>query len=211
MDNTDKFLNWTLKLQNIAQNGLEYGNDCFDIERYAQIRLIATEMMAAKTGLPLKQVKEIFSSEDGYQTSKLATRAAIFKNKQILLVKETTDNCWSLPGGWCEPNLSVKDNCIKEAKEEAGCDIAIDYLIAMNDSQTTIHDKQRIKRLVNVCNVIFLCRELSSNFTPNIETSESAYFNLNNLPPLSQNKTNEDEIKMCFNAAQAGSSWQVRF
>lgn len=59
-----------------------------------------------------------------------------------------------------------------------------------------------------MCNVIFLCHELSSNFTPNIETSESAYFNLNNLP---QNKTNEDEIKMCFNAAQAGSRWQVRF
>ncbi|WP_259337215.1 hypothetical protein [Lactobacillus bombicola] len=47
------------------------------------------------------------------------------------MVKETTDNCWSLPGGLYEPNLSVKDNCIKEAKEEAECAIAIDYLIAI--------------------------------------------------------------------------------
>jgi ADP-ribose pyrophosphatase YjhB (NUDIX family) len=30
------------------------------------------------------------------------------------------DGCWSLPGGWAEVDLSIKENIIKEAKEEAG-------------------------------------------------------------------------------------------
>lgn len=210
MKKKDQFSNWAIELQSLAQNGLEYGHDRFDLERYARIREIATEMMAAKTGLPLKQVKDLFSSEDGYQTPKLATRAAIFKNDQLLLVHETTDNQWSMPGGWCEPNLSVAQNCIKEAKEESGRDIAIEQVIALRNSQTNIHGQERAERAINVCNVVFLCRELSGNFVKNTETTECGYFSLTNLPPLSLKRNTPEEIKMCF-AAHKAANWQVLF
>ena len=42
---------------------------------------------------------ELFCGETGYQTPKLDTRAAIFKDNKILLVHEK-NGTWSLPGGW---------------------------------------------------------------------------------------------------------------
>lgn len=210
MKKRDQFTDWAVELQSLAQDGLEFGHDRFDIERYTRIREIATDMMAAKTGLPVKQVKDLFSSEDGYQTPKLATRAAIFKNDQLLMVRETIDQNWSMPGGWCEPNISVAQNCIKEAKEESGRDVAIDRVIAIRNSQTNIHDQNRVERAINVCNIVFLCHELGGNFVKNTETSECRYFDLNNLPPLSLQRNTEEEIKLCF-AAHNNSNWLTRF
>ena len=39
-------------------------------------------MIAAKTGLSLEKVTDLFCGETGYQTPKVDTRAAIFKDKQ---------------------------------------------------------------------------------------------------------------------------------
>lgn len=39
-----KWLEWAQKLQAIAQNGLTYSEGVYDIERYKQLRAIATEI-----------------------------------------------------------------------------------------------------------------------------------------------------------------------
>ncbi|HEY9802785.1 MAG TPA: NUDIX hydrolase N-terminal domain-containing protein [Leptolyngbyaceae cyanobacterium] len=41
-----KWLEWTQKLQAIAQNGLTYSKNSYDIERFQQLRAIAAEIMA---------------------------------------------------------------------------------------------------------------------------------------------------------------------
>ncbi|MDD7746156.1 MAG: NUDIX hydrolase N-terminal domain-containing protein [Mitsuokella jalaludinii] len=94
-----QWLDWTVKIQSLAQAGLHYGRDRFDLERYQELRDIAAAMMAAQADLPLAKVKEIFCNETGYQTPKIDTRAAIFQEDNILLVHESTGK-WSLPGGW---------------------------------------------------------------------------------------------------------------
>ena len=38
----------------------------------------------------------------GYATPKIDVRAAVIKDGKILLVQETTDNCWAMPGGWAD-------------------------------------------------------------------------------------------------------------
>lgn len=38
MKKLDQLTKWAVELQSIAQNGLEYGHDRFDRERYEQIR-----------------------------------------------------------------------------------------------------------------------------------------------------------------------------
>ncbi|WEV52009.1 NUDIX hydrolase [Lactobacillus sp. ESL0731] len=206
MDKKDQFTDWAIELQSLAQDGLEYGHDKFDLERYERIRAIATEMMAAKTGLPLKQVKSLFSSDDGYQTPKLGTRAAIFKDDQILLVRETTDGAWSMPGGWCEPNVSVKENCIKEAKEESGRDVVAERVITIRNHIHTI----RGERAINVIDVFFLCREVGGEFVKNTETTDCRYFSLEDLPELSAERNSKAEIKACFDAYH-DPNWQTTF
>ena len=117
MDN--KLLEWAIELQSIAQGGLYYCKDKFDIERFERIREISAEMISLQSDIPLEKVKDLFCNEIGYQTPKLDTRAAIFKNNKILLVEES-NGTWSLPGVWVDVDLSIKENTIKEVKEEAG-------------------------------------------------------------------------------------------
>ena len=107
MKDREQWLKWAMELQSLAQAGLNYAKDCFDKERYTRIREISAEIIAQKTDISLEKVKKFFCNETGYQTPKMDTRAAVFKNNKILLVKER-DGKWALPGGWVDVDLSVK-------------------------------------------------------------------------------------------------------
>jgi len=100
----EKWLEWAVELQSLAQAGLTYGKDVYDKDRYQRIRDISADMLAYKTDFSSEKVKSLFCNETGYQTPKLDTRAAIFDNGKILLVRENSGK-WSLPGGWVDVNL----------------------------------------------------------------------------------------------------------
>ena len=113
MDKNKQWIDLIVELQGLAQAGLTYGKDVYDKERYERIRDISAEMMAELSGVPVEKVKDLFCNETGYQTPKIDTRAAIFEEGKILLVHEN-NGTWSLPGGWCDVNVSVTENTIKE-------------------------------------------------------------------------------------------------
>ena len=94
----EQWLEWAIELQSLAQAGLTYGKDIFDRERYERIREISAEIMAYKTDIPVQKVKDLFCNETGYQTPKLDTRAAIFQNGKILLVKENSGKVQCISG-----------------------------------------------------------------------------------------------------------------
>ena len=201
----EKWLEWAIELQSIAQAGITYGKDIYDIERYERIREISAEMIAYKTDISTEKVRNLFCNESGYQTPKLDTRAAIFQNGKILLVKENTGK-WSLPGGWVEVNLSVKENTIKEVKEEAGLDITADRIIAIQDRA-----KHNLPIYAyGVCKIFVLCTVIGGTFKENIETTEFSYFSENELPELATEKNTEEQIKMCFEACRT-DTWTVIF
>ena len=132
MDHNTKWLDWAVELQALAQAGLFYSKDIYDIERFRRIREIAAEMLVSPTGLPKDEIVDLFCNETGYQTPKLDTRAAVFQDAKILLVQEK-DGLWSLPGGWVDVNLSAGENAVKEVKEEAGLDVRAEFVIAVQD------------------------------------------------------------------------------
>ncbi len=205
MEHKEPWLEWAIELQSLAQAGLYYGKDPFDRERYQRIREIAAEMAAEKTELSPEKVRELFCCETGYQTPKLDTRAAIFQGDSILLVRER-DGRWSLPGGWVEVTLSVKENTIKEVKEEAGLDVSADRIIAVQDREK--HNKPVYAW--RVCKIFVLCTLLGGAFVPNTETIESGWFPLDSLPPLAEEKNNREQIALCFEAHRA-ENWETRF
>lgn len=49
----DKWIDYAIRIQSIAQAGLQYGKDKFDIERYEELRKISAEMISAKTDIQL--------------------------------------------------------------------------------------------------------------------------------------------------------------
>ena len=201
----DKIVEWAKELQSLAQAGLFYGRDEFDKERYQRIRDISAEMMAERTGLPLEKVKSLFCDEVGYQTPKVDTRAAIFDHDKILLVRERSGR-WSMPGGWCDYNLSPADNTVKEAMEEAGLEIVIDRLIAVQDRDR--HNKPPYA--YKVVKIFYLCHAVRGAFVQNIETTDSRYFSIDDLPDLAEEKCTEEQVKMCFKAYRS-KEWNVQF
>ena len=205
MDKNKKWIDYIIELQSLAQAGLTYGKDVYDQERYERIRQLSAMMMADISNKPVEQVEGLFCNEVGYQTPKIDTRAAIFKEDKILLVQEK-NGTWSLPGGWCDVNVSVMENTIKEVKEEAGLNVKAIRIIAIQDRN--LHNIPPYA--YNVCKVFVLCEIESGYFRPNIEADESAYFGLEELPILAKEKNNEEQIKMCF-SAYYDRNWQVLF
>ena len=154
MDNTCnlKWLEWAKELQFLAQAGLTYTKDDFDKERFERIRAIAAEMMSLQSGLPLERVKGLFCNETGFQTPKLDTRAAIFADNKILLVKEK-NGTWSMPGGWVDVMQTIRSNTIKEVREEAGLDVEAVRIIALQD-------RNKHNNMQGICTLQGVGREL---------------------------------------------------
>jgi len=198
------WLDWAVELQALAQDGLAYTENKFDKERFTRIREIAAEMVSCKTDIPKETVKGLFCSESGYQTPKLDTRAAIFKDGKILLVRE--NGRWSLPGGWVDTTESVYSNTIKEAKEEAGADVRPVRIIALQDRNR--HNAPRY--IYSICKIFVLCELLGGHFEKNIETDESGFFALDALPELFTEKNTFEQIELCFDAKGA-EHWEVPF
>lgn len=171
MNEKQKWLDWAVELQSLAQAGLFYGRDAYDRERYQRVREIAAEMVAQQSELPVERVRGLFCNETGYQTPKLDTRAAIFEDGKILLVREN-DGRWSLPGGWVDVNVSVGENAVKEVREEAGLEVTADRVIAVQDRA-----KHNLPVYAyGVCKIFVLCTKVRGAFQANIETTESRYF-----------------------------------
>lgn len=202
----EKWLKWAIEIQSLAQAGLAYTNNVYDIERYERLREISAEMISEKTDINLNKIKDLFCNETGYQTPKIDTRAVIFKDNKILLTHES-NGTWSLPGGWCDVLESVGSNTIKEVKEETGLDAQTVKIIAIQDRNK--HNKPIYA--YGVCKVFILCNVIGGEFIENIETTEIKYFSLDEIPDnLAEEKTNKEQIEMCFNAMN-NKNWQVQF
>lgn len=202
----EKWLKWAIEIQSLAQAGLTYTDNVYDIERYERLREIAAEIIEEKSNISLEKVKDLFCNENGYQTPKIDTRAAIFKDDKILLTHEN-NGTWSLPGGWCDVLESVASNAIKEVKEETGLDVETIKIIAVQDRNK--HNKPIYA--YGVCKIFVLCNVIGGEFIENIETTEIKYFSLDEIPNnLAEEKTNNEQIEMCFKAYK-DEKWQTQF
>ena len=198
METNEKWLQWAVELQSLAQAGLFYCKDQYELERYERIREIAAEMVSFQSEIPLEKVKDLFCSDVGYQTPKIDTRAAIFKEGKILLVHEA-NGTWALPGGWVDVNVSVEENTIKEVKEEAGLD--------------AVQDREKHNLPIyayKVCKIFMQCEVVGGAFVSNIETTGFDYFGIDELPCLAEEKNNREQIEMCFRAMGA-ETWEALF
>lgn len=204
MERDQRWLKWAVELQSLAQAGLTYGRDAYDRERYERIREISAEILSHMSDLPMETVRDLFCGETGYQTPKIDTRAAVFQDGKILLVQEN-DGRWSLPGGWCDVDVSVGENTVKEVREESGLEAAAERVIAVQDRA-----KHNLPPYAyGVCKIFVLCSVTGGQFQENIETIGYGYFEENDLPELAEEKNNGEQIRMCFQAYRAGEAWRT--
>ena len=203
----DVWKKWAQELQFLSQCSLAYSKDKFDRERSERIREIACEMLSFKYDIPLEKVKLDFAGELGYQTPKVETRAAVIKDNKILLVKEQFDGKWALPGGYQDVNMSIKENAIKEASEEAGAVVNPVKIIAVLDYNRHHH----VNFPFGMVKVFVLCEYVSHSFVENTETLGAEFYSLDELPELSTTRTTKKQLEMCFDCYNNIENWETIF
>ena len=203
----DVWKKWAQELQFLSQCSLAYSKDKFDRERSERIREIACEMLSYKYDIPVEKVKLDFAGELGYQTPKVETRAAVIKDNKILLVKEQFDSKWALPGGYQDVNMSIKENAIKEASEEAGAVVNPVKIIAVLDYNRHHH----VNFPLGMVKVFVLCEYVSHSFVENTETLGAEFYSLDELPKLSTTRTTKKQLEMCFDCYNNIENWETIF
>ncbi len=191
---TLKWLEWAQRLQALAQNGLTFANDPFDQERYEAIRDIAAEMMAAQTEMDVDAIKLLMTQETGYQTPKVDSRGAVFRDGQILLVRERADGRWSLPGGWIDVHESPGEAVVREIQEESGYTTKALKLLAVFDKNKHDHPPT----IYHTYKLFFLCELLGGSPTHTIETDGVGFFPEDALPELSVTRVTAGQIARLF-------------
>ena len=150
-------MSWVRRLQAIAQSGLTYAKDPYDVERYEQVRMIAAEIAASRSEAPASRIDVLFEGELGYATPKLDIRALVLDEKgDVLLVKEKEDGRWTLPGGWVDVGESPSEAVEREVEEESGYRVGAVRLLALWDRDKHPHPPMPF----HVYKVCFLCGHL---------------------------------------------------
>ncbi len=188
------WLTWSRRLNAIAQTGLTFSNDPFDIERYEQIRDIAAEMMSAGTGDPIAAIVDLFQQDTGYATPNVDVRGAVFQQDQILLVRERRDGLWTLPGGWADVNDLPSKAIEREIEEESGYLAEAVKLAAVYDKR--LHGHPPSPR--HTYKLFFICDLIGGQPRDNHEITEIKFFFEQGLPDLSLSRVTAEEIAMLF-------------
>ncbi|NLN96935.1 MAG: NUDIX hydrolase [Eubacteriaceae bacterium] len=188
------WLKWAKRIQAIAQSGMTYTENPFDVERYEELREISVDILEKHCDLDHEEITGLFASEKGYQTPKVDVRAAIIHGDEIMLVKETVDNKWCMPGGWADIGYSIVENVAKEAREEAGAIVTPYKLVGVFD-WIKVTNIQTPFAIYKIC---MLCRYEGGVFKENIETADARFFKRDNLPELSHYRSNRWLIEQSF-------------
>lgn len=182
------------RIQAIAQAGLTFTDGKYDIERYQELREISAGMISHATGKDTEWVRNVFASETGYQTPKVDIRSVVFQDGKVLLVKETIDHRWSLPGGWADVGYSPFEVAVKETFEESGYRVEPVRLLAVLDKDKHPHPPD----IFSIYKMFILCRIVGGEKKTSIETSEIGFFERDRLPELSVPRITSSQISMLF-------------
>ena len=189
-----QWLLWSRRLQAIAQDGLTYTRDGYDLGRYEQLRELAAEILAAHSTGTLEEAGDLLALETGPATPKVDVRAAVFREERILLVKEPGEGGWSLPGGWADVGESPSEAAVRETLEESGYRVRPVRLLAAYDRDRQGHPPIPY----HVYKLVFLCEILDEVPSSNVDTDEVRFFGDNELPELSITRVTPAQVSRFF-------------
>ncbi|HEY8943370.1 MAG TPA: NUDIX hydrolase [Polyangiaceae bacterium] len=185
------------RVRAIAQTGLTYGRDEYDLERYRELTAIAEHALAELLRVSPELVAERYVLEKGYPTPKVDVRTAVFSEDRVLLVRESADNLWTMPGGWADETDSPRQAAEREVEEESGYRVKVTRLISLKDRRA--HDYQP-KMLGGCYKIFFLADLLGGSPATSLETSAVDFFALDRLPPLSVGRTLREDVEQAYAA-----------
>jgi ADP-ribose pyrophosphatase YjhB (NUDIX family) len=172
------WIDWTQRLAAIAQSGLTYARDPYDIERYEQLRALAADVVAEHTARSAADIDAYLSQEAGYATPKVDVRGVVFRDDALLLVRERSDGGWTLPGGWADVLDSPSTAVEREVHEESGYRVRTTKVLAVFDRNRHPHPPQAF----HVWKIFLRCEIVGGAPASSIETDAIGFFTRDALP-----------------------------
>lgn len=200
------WLRWARQIQAIAQTGLTFVKDPYDKQRYEALRALAAEIMESPCALfgarASVELSQQFVSGTGYATPKLDVRGAVFRDEPdgesaILLVKERSDGCWTLPGGWVDVGETPSQAVEKEVREESGYEVKAEKILSVWDRDAQGHPPYTH----HVWKVFVRCRVIGGRLRcegDGLETDGADFFRESQIPPLSLPRVLPSQVARLF-------------
>ena len=198
----DNWLSWIQQLQSIAQNGLKYSKDKYDIDRFQQLRSITAEMMSSLSDSPPETIHNLFMSYEGTATPKIDVRAVVIHDDKVLLVRQIGEEKWTLPGGWADVGLSLSEAVVKETKEESGYLVKPFRILAVQDR--TRHNVPPISE--HTWKIFVEASILEEGEPDKLETDGVGFFSLDDLPLLSTGRVTRVQLERMFELSADSST-----
>ena len=190
------------RLNAVADAGLFYGKDVFDIERYHEIKAILPQLLKHSTTLTKEELTDLFRPNNSYPTPMIDVLAFIQnEEKEILFVRDKMQGDWALPGGYGEIGFTPSENLLKELKEEAGVSGEIERLLAIFDTDKWQPQGKQYYKFV------FKCKALSIDFLENSETSETKFIKRSELTNLSVKRTTMSQLSLLEKLSKTGKQY----
>jgi ADP-ribose pyrophosphatase YjhB (NUDIX family) len=193
---TPEWLKIARELHSMSQVGLEHAQNGFETEHYERLRELAAEIVSKQSTLSAEEVQESFAMQPGYITPKVDVRAAVFRDGKILLVKEVNDGRWSMPGGWADVGDTPAEAILREVKEESGFDARVLSVVGIYDANRV--PDPAMMPFYHAYKLLFLCKITGGKATTSHETPDVGFFGIDEIPPLSVYRTNQDIIEDAF-------------
>lgn len=198
MTNKNKqWLMWVTEIQALAQSGLTYSENPFDIDRFKRLLEIVAELAAELSSTSVEELRHSFTVLKGYATPQVDIRSFVLSHDKILLVRERADNLWTLPGGFADVNEPPSSAVIRETKEESGYDVVPKRLLAFWDILKHDHPLQ----WPHIYKCVFECDLVGGKPEANLEISDVDFFSIDNLPQLSVPRITHTQLVKLYELA----------
>jgi len=188
---TERILDLARRLHALARTGLHFCGSEYDRERYAEIERIAAELLAGTSSDDCAALLALWRRETGYVTPKVEVRGAVFRDGQVLLVRESADGLWTLPGGWADVNESPSQAVEKEIEQESGLRARAVKLAALYDRKLHGHGPT----LHHSWKAFFLCEITGGEPRGSYETDAVGFFDPTQLPPMSLGRSTPRQVE----------------
>lgn len=189
-----RWLEWAREIQALAQTGSHYAENDYQRERYRRLTQIAAEIISEHAKQEYAPLLDIFHSQIGYATPRVDVRGAVFRNGQLLLVRERIDEGWTLPGGWADVGDVPSQAAEREVWEEAGFQVKARKVIGVYDA-----NRARPLEMFHAFKIVFLCDLIDGEARTSTETSAVAFFDPDEIPlTLSGERTQLRHIQDAF-------------
>jgi ADP-ribose pyrophosphatase YjhB (NUDIX family) len=201
MDITPQLAHLIQQLRAIAQTGLAFKPPVYECERYEGVLAIAATMAAAMNdGATVEPIlaeqfskrwrAEVVDGAAGYITPKVGVGAAVFNERDEILLIQRTNESWFYPTGWGDIGPSPAQIAVKEVREETGLWVTPQRLVGIYNST-----KWRSDLNPHYYSIVFECRLDGGEARPHPpETLDVGFFAHDQIPrPVYENRTDHLE------------------